>query len=34
MVSHVASPFALPQTLLVDGGLLVLCFLPVPPIVK
>ena len=28
------SPFDFPQTLLVSGGLLVLCYLPGPPVVK
>ena len=31
---HVVSPFDLFQTLLVGGGLLVLCSLPGPPVVK
>ena len=31
---HVSSPFDLSQTLLVDGGLLVPCSLPGPPVVK
>ena len=33
-VGHVVSPFALSRTLPVGGGLLVLCSLPGPPIVK
>ena len=34
MVRHVLSPFDLSQTLLVGGGLLVLCSLLGPPVVK
>ena len=34
VVGHVVSPFDLSQTLLVGGGLLVLCSLSVPPVVK
>ena len=34
VVRHVVSPFDLSQTLLVGGGLLVLCSLPGPPVVK
>ena len=33
-IGHVLSPFDLSQTLLVGGGLLVLCYLPGPPVVK
>ena len=34
VVGHVLFPFDLSQTLPVDGGLLVLCSLPEPPVVK
>ena len=34
VVGHVVSPFDLSQTLLVGGGLLVLCSLPGPPVIK
>ena len=34
VVGHVVSPFDLCGTLLIDGGLLVLCSLPGPPVVK
>ena len=34
VIGHVVSPFDLSQTLLVGGGLLVLCSLSVPPVVK
>ena len=34
VVRHAVSPFDLSQTLLVGGGLLVLCSLPGPPVVK
>ena len=34
VVGHLVSPFDLSQTLLVGGGLLVLCSLPGPPVVK
>ena len=34
VVEHVMSPFDLCQTLLVGGGLLVLCSLPGPPVIK
>ena len=34
MVRHAVSLFDLSQTLLVGGGLLVLCFLPGPPVIK
>ena len=34
VVGYVVSPFDLSQTLLVGGGLLVLCSLPGPPVVK
>ena len=34
VVGHVASPFDLSRTLLVGGGLLVLCSLPGPPVLK
>ena len=34
VVGHVVSPFDLSRTLPVGGGLLVLCFLPEPPIIK
>ena len=34
VVGHVVSPFDLSRTLLVDGGLLVQCSLPGPPVVK
>ena len=34
VVGHVVSPFDLSQTLPVGGGLLVLCSLPGPPVVK
>ena len=34
VVGHVVSPFDLSQTLLVGGGLLVLCSLPGPPVLK
>ena len=34
MEGHVASPLALSRTLLVGGGLLVLCSLAGPPVVK
>ena len=34
MGEQVVSPFDLSQTLLVGGGLLVLCSLPGPPVVK
>ena len=34
VVRHVVSPFDLSGTLLVGAGLLVLCSLPVPPVVK
>ena len=34
MVGHVVSPFDLSRTLPVDGGLLVPCALPGPPVVK
>ena len=34
VVRHVVSPFDLSRTLLVGGGLLVLCSLPGPPVVK
>ena len=34
MIGHVLSPFNLSRTLLVDGGLLVLCSFPGPPVVK
>ena len=34
MVGHVVSPFDLCGTLLIDGGLLVLCSLPGPPVLK
>ena len=34
VVGHVVSPFDLSQTFLVRGGLLVLCSLPGPPVVK
>ena len=33
-VGHLVSPFDLSQTLLVGGGLLVLCSLPGPPVLK
>ena len=33
-VGHVKSPFDLSQTLAVCGGLLVLCSLPGPPVIK
>ena len=34
VVGHVVSPFDLSKTLLVDGGLLLPCSLPGPPIIK
>ena len=34
VVGHVVSPFDLSLTLLVGGGLLVLCSLPGPPVIK
>ena len=34
VVGHVVSPFDLSRTLQVGGGLLVLCSLPGPPVVK
>ena len=34
VVGQVVSPFDLSQTLLVDGGLLVPCSLPGPPVIK
>ena len=34
VVRHVLSPFDLSRTLPVGGGLLVLCFLPGPPVMK
>ena len=34
VVRHVVSPFDFSRTLLVGGGLLVLCPLPGPPVVK
>ena len=34
VVGHMVSPFDLSQTLLVGGGLLGLCSLPGPPVVK
>ena len=34
MVGHVVFPFDLSRTLLVGGGLLVLCSLPGPPVIK
>ena len=34
VVGHVASPFDLSRTLLVGGGLLALCSLPGPPVLK
>ena len=34
VVGSVVSPFDLSQTLLVDGGLLVPCSLPGPPVIK
>ena len=34
MDGHVVSPFDLPRTLLVGGGLLVPCSLPGPPVLK
>ena len=34
MVGHVVPPFDLSQTLPVGGGLLVLCSLPGPPVIK
>ena len=34
VVGHVVSPFDLSQTLPVGGGLLVLCSLPGPPVLK
>ena len=34
MVGHIVSPFDLSRTLLVGGGLLVLCSLPGPPVLK
>ena len=34
VVRHMVSPFDLSRTLPVGGGLLVLCFLPEPPVVK
>ena len=34
VVGHVVSPFDLSWTILVGGGLLVLCSLPGPPVVK
>ena len=34
MVGYVMFPFNLSRTLLVGGGLLVLCSLPGPPVVK
>ena len=34
MVGHVVSPFDLSLTLPVGGGLLVLCSLPGPPVIK
>ena len=34
MVRRVVSPFDFSRTLLVGGGLLVLCSLPGPPVVK
>ena len=34
MVGHMTSPFILSLILLVGGGLLVLYFLPGPPVVK
>ena len=34
VVGHVVSPFDLCGTLLIDGGLLVLCSLPGPPVLK
>ena len=34
VVGHVVSPFDLSCTLLVAGGLLVLCSLPGPPVIK
>ena len=34
VVGHVVSPFDLSRTLAVGGGLLVLCSLPGPPVVK
>ena len=34
LVGHVASPFDLSQILPVGGGLLVLCSLPGPPVLK
>ena len=34
LVRHVASPFDLFRILLVDAGLLVLCSLPRPPVIK
>jgi len=34
VVGPVVSPFDLSQTLMVDGGLLVPCSLPGPPVVK
>ena len=34
VVAHMVSPFDLSRTLLVGGGLLALCSLPGPPVVK
>ena len=34
VVGHVVSPFDLSKTLLVDGGLLLPCSLPGPPVIK
>ena len=34
VVGHVVSPFDLSQTLLVGGGLLLLCSFPGPPVIK
>ena len=34
VVGHVVFPFDLSRTLLVGGGLLVLCSLPGPPVIK
>ena len=34
VVGHVVSPFDLCRTLPVDSGLLVLCSLPAPPVIK